>query len=151
MANGLHETAPLDCVEACSRILAAARNALVFLDDDLLILTEYRSNLSHSGQPGVGDAFFKWIWDNQGNPNHCRKVPITPDENGGREFLEFPDDPELEMFDRSDRKFVAVAVASNSNPAIINASDSDWHIFGDALNRYVRLQFICPQLMPGVL
>jgi len=111
-----------------------------------LILGEYRRNLSPSGQPGSGDAFFKWLWNNQGNHDHCRRVNITPHDNRG--FAEFPDDPELEPFDNDDRKFVAVALASHNAPPILNATDSDWWEHRVALEGHgIRIKSLCPELM----
>lgn len=147
VANGLHPPASDDCIRACTQVLSEVRSGLIVIDDDGLILAEYKNHLSHRGQPGVGDAFFKWLWDNQANPHRCRRVPITYDAECGRDFLEFPDDPDLHGFDHSDRKFVAVAIASGINPAIVNAADTDWHIFRTPLERYVRISFICPELM----
>jgi len=102
VANQRHENASTHCVERCIDALIESRNDRVFIDDGQRILGEYRRHCSHSGQPGVGDAFFKWLWDNQGNTRHCRKVPITLHE--GREFEEFPEDADLDGFDHSDRK-----------------------------------------------
>jgi len=111
-----------------------------------LILGEYRRNLNPSGQAGPGDAFFKWLWNNQGNADQCRRVDITPDDDGS--FTEFPDDPELKRFDRNDRKFVAVALASGSVPPVLNASDPGWWEHRVALQRHgVRIEFLCPELM----
>ena len=118
------------------------------MDDNYLIFDEYRRHLSHSGQPGVGDAFFKWLWDNQANPRYCRQITITPLESDHTNFEEFPDDPELASFDRSDRKFVAVALASREFPMILNASDNDWWEHREAFARHkVNVQFLCPNLM----
>ena len=135
------------CIESCIDALRDARGeACLLLDGDGLILSEYQKNLSLSGQPGVGDAFFKWLWDNQGSEAHCRKVPITPHDD--RVFEEFPDDPELAQFDRNDRKFVAVARASSNHPTVINATDTDWWIYRKALKRSgVMVSFLCPELM----
>ena len=128
--------------------LDQARKGLVLLDEDGKILDEYANHCSYAGQPGVGDAFFKWLWDNQANPKHCQKVPITPDPN--REFAEFPDDPDLSGFDRKDRKFVAVALASGLDPEVLNATDKGWYYYSAALKRNgVRVQFLCPDAMPG--
>ena len=147
VANGLHPPASLDCISACTEVLSEARFGVIYIDDDGLILSEYSHYLSHRGEPGVGDAFFKWLWDNQANPRYCQRVPITQDEFGDREFLEFPDDPDLIAFHRDDRKFVAVAIASGASPEIINASDTDWQIFRLPLSRYVAIRFVCPELM----
>ncbi len=148
VANGRHEAASDQCVDACIDALLAAQGDVVLVDDGYRIFDEYQRHLSHAGQPGVGDAFFKWLWSNQANPVCCRQVGITPADLDGRVFLEFPDDPELEGFDRNDRKFVVVALASGDDPAILNASDSDWWEFRDALRRHgIRTEFLCPELM----
>ncbi|MDQ2694925.1 MAG: hypothetical protein M3Z21_06015, partial [Pseudomonadota bacterium] len=65
----------LRCVDALENI---KRRGIVVLDDRMYILEEYRKHLSFAGQPGVGDMFFKWIWDNQANPRRCERVAITP-------------------------------------------------------------------------
>jgi hypothetical protein len=148
VANGHHPPASARCIEACIDALLEAQGGTVLVDDGYRIFDEYRKHLSHSGQPGVGDAFFKWLWRNQANPTCCRQVSITPTDPDGRGFEEFPDDPALAGFDPSDRKFVAVALASGESPPILNASDSDWWEFRDALGRHgVRTQFLCPELM----
>jgi hypothetical protein len=127
------------CVEACiAALLEIRERRRILLDEDGQILEEYRRYLSPSGQPGAGDAFFKWLWSNQVNPEHCRQV------RGG----EFPDDPDLARFDRSDRKFVVVAIASGERPPVLNATDSDWWEHRDALSRHgVEIHFLCPELM----
>lgn len=149
VANGLHSAASDECVNACTDALLTAQNGTVLVDDGYRIFDEYRHYLSHSGQPGLGDAFFKWLWDNQANPASCRQIPITPcDDGDGRMFTEFPDDPALTKFDRDDRKFVAVALASGREPWILNATDSDWNEFYQALTYHsVRIRFLCPTLV----
>ena len=55
------------------------------------------------------------------------KFSITPRRDDSANFVEFPLDTELAGFDRSDRKFVAVALVSGSAPdGFMNAVDSDW-------------------------
>ena len=116
------------------------------LDSDGLILDEYQKILNFSGHPGAGDSFFKWLFFNQANPEHCRKVAITPHTDRG--FEEFPDDPVLANFDRDDRKFVAVALAIKTTPPILNASDTDWWNHLNALKRHgIEVSFLCPELM----
>ncbi len=150
VANGKAPQAGNQCVETCVTTLIALRDHhRVLLDEQGLILDEYRRHLSPSGQPGPGDAFFKWLWDNQGHLDHCRQIPITP-VRGTRVFEEFPDDPELARFDREDRKFVAVVIASEEQPPILNASDTDWWDHREALKRHgVEIRFLCPELMKG--
>lgn len=134
-----------DCVLSCIRALKDLRETKRILVDQLgFIMREYRRHLAPAGQPGTGDMFFKWLWDNQGNPQLCRHVVVTVNGNPDRSFEEFPDDMELSRFDRSDRIFVAVALASRESPPILNATDSDWTAFERQLaNHGVRVQFLC--------
>jgi hypothetical protein len=146
VANGAHPPAPDGCMSACVDALERARAGVVLIDAAGHILGEYARHASHAGQPGVGDRFFKWLWDRQAMPAHCVQVPITGDEASG--FREFPDDPALAGFDRSDRKFVAVALASGRRPAVLNASDTDWCLFDAVLTRHgLNVTHLCPQLM----
>ena len=147
VANGKAEQAGLKCEDACVRKLIqvqAGRRTLV--DDKRLIFKENLKRLSLSGQPGLGDSFFKWLWENQANPQHCRIVPVTGHD--GRGFAEFPDSARLSSFDRSDRKFVAVALASESSPKVLNAADTDWRDHRQALaENGVDVVCLCPELM----
>jgi hypothetical protein len=131
----------LACVDALEEI---AREGKVILDDRYRILHEYMKNLSLSGQPGLGDAFFKWVWQNQGNIERCERVAIHQRGSGAEDYSEFPTDPSLHDFDPSDRKFVAVALGSKNSPEILNAVDPDWWEHRLALKRCgVRLRFLC--------
>ncbi len=148
LANNRSSATDIDCLNACILALTQARKQVILMDDASRIFIEYRRHLSHSGQPGAGDAFFKWLWNNQATVRHCRLISITPLESDDADFEEFPKDPELATFDRSDRKFVAVALASGTAPLILNATDTDWWIYRKALERNrVHVQFLCPDLM----
>jgi len=151
VANGNQPQADIACVLACVNALRDVRErGQVLVDSNGLIFNEYRRHLSPKGQPGPGDAFFKWLWDNQGNPKHCAQVAITPIGPSDTDFAEFPNDPELAKFDPSDRKFVAVAVASGKSPEVLNATDTDWWDHRMALMRNgIRVRFLCPQHMPA--
>ena len=144
-ANRLDVERPDRCAAVCRETLSELlRVGRVCVDDQLRILREYMPYTSFSGQPGVGDAFFKWVFENQGDENHCERVAIVPRDESRNDFMEFPDDPDLATFDPSDRKFVAVAVASKHNPIIFNATDSGWWIHHEALKRYVNVVLLCP-------
>ncbi|MFN7733844.1 MAG: hypothetical protein ACK5OB_18245, partial [Pirellula sp.] len=79
------------------------------------------------------------------NADFCEIVDITPSDKSGSSFTEFPDAPELTKFDRSDRKFVAVALKSGKKTPILNAVDSDWWAFRNTLAQHgVHLEFVCP-------
>ena len=147
VANGKTEQASPECEAACIWTLIQVRaERRTLLDDKGLILREYRRHLSHSGQPGVGDAFFKWLHENQATPQHCRTVPVTAQADRG--FAEFPGDARLRSFDLSDRKFVAVALASETGPQVLNAADRDWWEHRKALaENGVNVLFLCSELM----
>jgi hypothetical protein len=148
-ANGEAAQASPECVIACVDALERLkRRGMVLIDVHGHILDEYVGRLSRSGQPGVGDAFLRWLIDNQANRYRVRQVRITPDGTGG--YAEFPADPALAGFDRDDRKFVAVALAASPRrpPPILNATDSDWKTFeAELAMHHVRIEFLCPELM----
>jgi hypothetical protein len=146
VANGRAEQASPRCVLACVGALEKVHDGgVVLLDDGLRVLQEYMDNLSMSGQPGVGDFFMKWVWENQAVPDHCMRVTITLRLDDPDDFEEFPYDPDLAAFDRSDRKFVALALASSLRPTVLNAVDSDWWNYGPALARHgVLVDNLCP-------
>lgn len=147
VANGIAEQARDECVDKCVAVLTKLRSeCLILLDSKNHILDEYRKNLHPSGQPGLGDSFFKWLFENQANPKYCRRVSIESDPDRG--YVEFPTDTRLTSFDQDDRKFVAVALASRTNPKILNASDTDWWLHRNVLQEHgVEVDFVCPELM----
>ena len=49
---------------------------------------EYRQQLSLKGQPGVGDAFMKWVHDNRWALSDDQRVTITKNEDSYGEFPE---------------------------------------------------------------
>ena len=149
VANGQPEQADLKCENICIQMLEdIIERRYILVDSDGAIFEEYARQFSYSGQPGPGDQFFTWLWRNLENTEHCRKIPVTPHAERG--FEEFPDDPELASFDRDDRKFVAVALASGTTPDVLNASDTDWWDHRHALRRNgVRIIFLCEELMAG--
>ena len=145
VANRRAEQASQQCILACTqriRDIAAGRNVLV-LDDGWHILREYQNRLRSDGQPGPGDAFLKWVLTNRANPQRCEIVHITPVDDD-RRYLEFPSDPDLDGFHQDDRKFVAVAIAHQEHPPVLNAVDSDWWEYRRALSNHgVRVDFVC--------
>ena len=149
VANQKASHADINCVLACVGILSEIRErGMVIIDDTMRILWEYMGYLRIAGQPGVGDLFMKWVWENQAVIERCEKVPLTPILGNPEEFAEFPADPKLNAFDRSDRKYVAVALGSRNHPTVLNAVDTDWWEHREALKRNgVRLRFLCPQHM----
>lgn len=152
VANNNSEQAGPACVlNVIARLEKVRDSNRVALDDSGFILQEYLDQRFHfSGQPGFGDAFFKWLFENQANESVCESVTVTPLDSHGRDFDEFPDDPDLNDFDPSDRKFVAVALASPNAPPVLNAVDSDWWDFREALeSNGVEIKFLCPGQFDG--
>ncbi len=144
VANGKSPQADDRCELSCIRSLKDIQQNMICLDDGDRIFKEYRAHLSLSGQPGVGDEFIYWLHQNCYTPSICERVTIR--EHPGRGFEEFPDDPALTAFDRSDRKYAAVARASRHSPHILNAVDSDWRNFESELSRHgINVSELCPQ------
>ncbi len=143
VANGATPQAGPKCVIACVERLERIKNRERLLLDRYLILGEYPAP---SHQPGAGDAFVKWAWINHCNPEMCMQVTVRSHEDRG--FKEFPNDDDLAAFDRDDRVFVAVALASQESPVVLNASDTGWWNHRRALERHgVRVDFLCRELM----
>lgn len=132
--------------ECTSRLLEITKSGCVVIDNEWRILREYLNKLSPTGQPGPGDAFLKWLLTNQANPERCQQVQITPKPEDALDFEEFPRHPGLTAFDRSDRKFVAIALACAGGAVILEAADSKWWGWADALRECgVQLDFLCPE------
>jgi hypothetical protein len=92
--------------------------------------------------------FFKWVWDNQANPNRINQVKITPKAGKSNDFEEFPNDERLSRFHAKDRTFVAVALASSQSPEVLNASDTGWWKYRNVLREFgCEVRFLCPDLM----
>jgi len=133
------------CAAACARaLLEITRTGLLVIDEGGLIVGEYKGYLSYAGQPGVGDLFFKWLTDNRYRPERVVQVALADDPARPGDFAVYPADPELAAFDRSDRKLVAVVLLHPERPPVLNATDSDWWDYREALNRHgVTIRFVC--------
>lgn len=145
-ANGTADHVSPRCVlaslDALQRVQAGGR---IVIDDGFEILREYQNHANPGGQPGAGDAFLKWAFLNQYNPVSCERVTITPHPDRG--YDEFPTDPALATFDRSDRKFVAVALGSAGKPQVLVAIDRGWWNHRDALaTNGVTVDFLCEEI-----
>ncbi|HWY51356.1 MAG TPA: hypothetical protein VNW72_07720 [Chthoniobacterales bacterium] len=132
-----------ECVETLQSIMERGRVAIDNLD---LIWNEYMGYFAIAGEPGMGDQFLRWIHENQWTGDRCERVPITLAATG--DFEEFPKDPSLGAFDKSDRKYVAVAVAALAclgPTSVLNATDSDWKHHEDTLNSIgIPVLQLCP-------
>jgi hypothetical protein len=146
VANGRDTHAGAGCqLECVRRLRELVQHGVVVLDQLGLILGEYRKHLRPAGQPGVGDAFLRHLFDHRYNPRKCELVEITRIPDDKRSFDEFPNDEALAKFDPDDRKFVATARASVRDAVILNATDSDWSNFEEPLARHgVVVHQLCP-------
>lgn len=139
-----------DVVSAGVRYLLGVRDAgSVVLDDMWAILSEYAGEVASAAgrQPGVGYYFLLWLYQVRADRTRCETVAITPRSGSEGDYAQFPLDPELAGFHRKDRKFVAAAIASDRDPEIVNATDSDWWDYRLVLARHgVDVRFLCPQL-----
>jgi hypothetical protein len=143
VANGAAD-AGKECELACIRaVREITANGHLVLDREGRIFTEYLRYLSLSGEPGVGDAFIRWVSDHQYNEDFCTLIPLTIQANG--EIAEFPEHTGLAKFDPSDKKFVAIAVKHPESPPIQVAVDRGWVRHRTALGEVgVAVVFLCP-------
>jgi hypothetical protein len=129
----------VSCIDQLQRIVEKARNRLV-LDTQGEITEEYRRYLQPSGQPGVGDLFYRFVLNYRGNPKRIVQVDLQKDGSG--DFSRFPKAPALRTFDPSDKKFVAAAVTSGAK--ILVAVDRGWKRHKTALKKAkVKVKSIC--------
>lgn len=149
VASSASSHANLECIAARVRYLRdVMKQGMVVLDRNGYVLQEYLRKLTLKGEPGVGQAFVRWMWERQAVARRCEIVHLNEKPGQHDDCEEFPDDPRLQMFDRNDRKYVAVARASHRRPVVLNAVDSDWWYYRDVLKEHgVRVRFLCPQHM----
>jgi hypothetical protein len=147
VANGKSDAGPACVIAAIERLEKLIAGEILVLDDADHILQEYRRHLSPSGQPGTGDQFYRWLYEQAAyNPQHCEKITLELAEDNS--FVAFPTDPDLVSFDLSDRKFVAAALTHHARPPVVNATDKDWHEHYTALERNgVQVEFLCMEEM----
>lgn len=132
----------LDCVMACVEAIEdVVKHGGLVIDAGNEIFDEYLANLSMAGQPGMGDRFLKWVHDNRWGFPEVDRVAIA---KIGNTYEEFPEHAGLKDFDLSDRKFIAVANAHPAKPPILEATDSKWWGWKDALAEAgVTVIFLC--------
>lgn len=147
VANGAHEGASADCAAACARALQAVMTTgRLFIDDGGLIVAEYRGNLNAwARQPGPGDAFLKWVLTHEWGGARVTRVAITAKDDDAQDFHEIPPPARDVPCDPSDRKFLAVSAAHPAHPAILQALDSKWWGWREALRvAGMAIHFVCP-------
>lgn len=135
---------PDKCILECIRqIEYITQNGGLVVDNEGEIFREYINHLSLRGQPGVGDTFAKWVHDHQWNSQKIERISIS---KNGNNYDQFPAHTGLKTFDNADRKFVAVANAHPNKPPILQATDSKWWGWKDALAEGgITVHFLCPK------
>lgn len=140
-ANGKSDHASLSCQLTCIEFLSelVAGKELIVVDDLGLIMDEYSRYLNYSGQPDVGDEFFKYLNDHQYYEEKVCRVTITENTNAATGFDELP----VNTMDPSDRKFLAAAYISGAE--VVNALDNDWHEKRSEIEKMrVKVMQLCP-------
>ena len=164
VAFGMADHATPACIRTCQNRLKQIRDGStkVVLDDSGRLTQEYRRYVrdprrSPPQQQRAGDLFWYWLMQNQWCEKKCTMVHITPLRGNGTEFDEFPNDAALKefvkdgekfIFDKDDRKFIAVAIAysrdTQQTAPILQAVDTKWEGFIEALHRHgVEVEQLC--------
>lgn len=136
----------IECVERLERVRASEQ---VVLDHGWLLLQEYQNKLDSKGQPTPGNAFIKWLLQEQ---QRIDWVTITSRNKEQTIFEEFPPDSQLESaFDPADRKFVAAANAHPEKPPILESADSKWLGWEKGLAKHgIQLEVLCRVELEGI-
>ncbi len=143
VANQQHNDASPECVLMCTqKLLWAKQHGVIVIDDAYRIISEYCNKPDINGTR-TGDAFLKWLLQNQSNPARVHQVTIN--ETAVDHFVEFPDHILQSQFDAPDRKFPAVANVHVDKPPVMQAADSKWLNWWPALQAAgISVDFVCP-------
>ena len=66
------------CIRSCIQALRDARDQLIVLDAQGLIVQKYRRQLKPLQPSWLGSEFLMWLESNQFRPERCERVTITP-------------------------------------------------------------------------
>lgn len=120
VANGRETHASLMCQLACvDFLLECKRDRSLLLDTAGAVLALYASKCNWSGEPGTGDEFFRWAFDNS---HGLELVDLARDDSG--RYVDVPEG--LEDFDRDDHIWLALVLKTSVEAQIVNAVDSDY-------------------------
>lgn len=128
--------AEIDCIDACRQWLRnfmSSEDRLI-ADESFEIFREYRRYVKASSPQA-----YEWLNALQRAPrSKLVEVVIAFDENKAA-IIPF------HMDDEADRKFVAVALAHQPTPTIVDATDTDWEKDRDKLTTAgITVQELCP-------
>ncbi|MCY4596413.1 MAG: hypothetical protein OXC19_16635 [Bryobacterales bacterium] len=146
VANGCDTHADIQCQLTCvEKVRSVLQHGVVVIDDDGEILKEYGRQLKIQqkkgrGMSGVGNEFFIHLFNHQYSNHRVRRIAITKSADDRRGYDQLPEN----TLDRSDRKFLAVAVVAKA--VLLNATDSDWDEQKALIEKVgVELDQLCPQ------
>lgn len=118
VANGAAEHMSMDSKLKAGKWLAEALRSKFFgFDTARAVENEYARHANRSGQPGIGDAFFRQAIAT----SRVRYLDI----GAGLHEINSKLPASLRDFDEDDRKWIALYVVGGAE-AIVNASDSDY-------------------------
>lgn len=117
----------LRCADA---LIDAIERRRVILDNEAEYFDKYRAHCSMHGQPGIGDAFLRAIYE-RGYTDWIVRVDISDGAGGYR----LPAEVVASTFDRDDLLWLAGAVNAPSKAHVVNAVDSDYREHEELLRR----------------
>ncbi len=118
------------------------KDGRVVLDLGGEIQKEYHRHLHPSGEPGVGDRFYKEVLTS--SPQRVDRVDLPRREDG--EYIDLPQAIIDDGFDPNDRKFAALA-HKEAIPAVV-AVDRDWVQHRQVLlQNDIEIEFLCGHVM----
>lgn len=120
-----------DCGIACADALYdLIENGRVGLDDGSEILEKYKQHCSFSGQPGVGDAFMRAVFERGYDDSWAERVSVRANGN-----FKLPESFLSCGFDNDDHLWIAVAHNASVTASVLNAVDSDYQIHAEELGK----------------
>ena len=145
VANGQNKDVQQSCIDACILFLTTARtDKIILLDEGDEIREEYARALVDARPHQLGMQFLVHILRNQFDTKFVKNIQLLKNADG--EFYDFPETPSLDKFDRSDRKFAALA--RKTKTAVTNATDSDWVDHHTALKKEgIDVNFLCGKVV----
>ncbi len=141
VANGQNNGVVDSCKDACTRFIAEIHaGRIVLIDSADEIRAEYAKAVRMGRPYQLGAQFLLHVLRHQHDTRHVRRIELPKRPDGA--FGDFPDTPDLASFDRSDRKFAALA--RKTGIAVANATDSDWADYKVSLNAHgIAVDFLC--------
>ncbi len=142
--GGSHMTPNCELVCANFIELFLRGRQILVIDDSYELIGEYIQNISSKGTSNYANRFLKWLLVNQGNPHRVKQVSINVNIN---RFNEVANRTLADIsFDRSDQKFVVVALANQCIAPIAQAADSKWIGWEEVLQELgLQVMFLCKQ------